>query len=209
MKNSTKSLVNLNNHLLCAIDLETTGTQWGWHEITQIGILPLDQDIQPSTEYPPLDIKIKPLYPERVDPEALRVTNKELVDYKLNGMDPEAAMDLLHHWFTRLNLGEKKQVVPLGCNYAFDRGFLQHFLGHENYWAMFNNNARDIQTIALYLNDKSEFDAEQTPFPKVMLRWLCNCLKIEIIEGSQHDALYDCKLTAEVYRKLLTEPVSL
>jgi len=189
MKNSTKSLVNLNNHLLCAIDLETTGTQWGWHEITQIGILPLDQDIQPSTEYPPLDIKIKPLYPERVDPEALRVTNKELVDYKLNGMDPEAAMDLLHHWFTRLNLGEKKQVVPLGCNYAFDRG--------------------DIQTIALYLNDKSEFDAEQTPFPKVMLRWLCNCLKIEIIEGSQHDALYDCKLTAEVYRKLLTEPVSL
>jgi hypothetical protein len=40
-------LVHLNGHLLAAIDLETTGTRPGYHEIIQIACVPLDSDIKP------------------------------------------------------------------------------------------------------------------------------------------------------------------
>ena len=39
-------LVHLNGNLMAAVDLETTGTQPGYHEIIQIAVVPLDSEFQ-------------------------------------------------------------------------------------------------------------------------------------------------------------------
>ena len=57
------SLVTCNGNLLASIDLETTGTQPGYHEIIQIAVVPLNSDIRPNNDLPVFYQNIKPKRP--------------------------------------------------------------------------------------------------------------------------------------------------
>lgn len=60
-RNNSRSMQHLNGNLLCCIDTETTGLISGTHDIWQIAVLPLDENIQPLKGVFPfyMDIKIK------------------------------------------------------------------------------------------------------------------------------------------------------
>ena len=58
-------LVHLNGCLMAAVDLETTGTQPGHHEIIQIAVVPLDSDFRPLASVRPFYTRVKPKHPER------------------------------------------------------------------------------------------------------------------------------------------------
>jgi len=205
MKNA---MIHWNGDQMCVIDTETTGLVAGWHEIIQICILPLDSNIKPRKDVMPFYIEMIPEYPERASPEAMTINKLDFAKIAQRGHDREKAKDLLEEWMNRLGLpyttyGNRKRVIPLGQNYAFDQAQIKSWLGEETYSEYFAHRYRDTLQTANYLNDRAGMHAEKVPFNKTTLSWLCNKLNIENLKA--HDALADCMATAEVYRKLLMQ----
>jgi DNA polymerase III epsilon subunit-like protein len=201
----TKSLVHLNNHIMVAIDLETTGLRAGFHEIIQIAMIPLDNNLEPRKDLPIFDQKIRPEYPNRIDDEALNVSKVQMADILNHGISADQAEVLFEYWFNKLGLAEGKRIVPLGSNIAqFDLKFIEAWLKHEAFKQYFSGHARDVMLAAAFLNDVSDFNAEQTPFNKYKLIDIARKLDVEVISGMTHDAVYDAWLSAQCYKKMLT-----
>ncbi len=201
----SNAMVHWNGNQVCAIDTETTGLKVGWHEIIQICILPLDSNFKPRRDVLPFFIEMVPEHPERATPEAMRVNRLDFAIIGQRGHDQEKAKDLLEAWIGKLSLpttkfGTPKKIIPLGHNYAFDRGFITSWLGHETYNGYFHYDYRDTKITAAYLNDRAAMHAEKVPFNKGNLVWLSK--KLDILHDRAHDALSDCIATAGVYRAL-------
>lgn len=194
---------NLNGHQLCAVDLETTGRNPRKHDVIQVAIIPLQNDITPSREFLPFIMDIIPQRPENIESEAMRINRLRLCDIMLQGMDSFRAVDLFLEWYEKLKLGYNKRIMPLGCNYPFDRSFLIEWLGAATYDLCFDGVHRDVQTVATFLNDRAGWNGVDFPYPKVNLSYLCGQLKIEYTR--KHEALEDARVTAEVYRRMLQE----
>ncbi len=194
-----------NNKMMCAIDTETTGLDPSFHEIIQIAILPLDSNFEQLKGILPFYLCLKPEYPERVNPEAMKVNKLSLAEIMTRGIDKMKAADMLENWFKKLGIknnkyGGENKIMPLGQNYGFDRGFIQQWLGVEQYNTYFDYHYRDLMHAALYLNDKAGMHAEKVPFPKVNLQYIATTLKIETDRA--HDALQDCLTTSRCYKQL-------
>lgn len=204
---TVRSMQHLNGNLLCAVDIETTGLNPDYHEIMQICILPLDAGIKPIKEVNPFYINIIPEHPERIAEGAASTNRLKAAEIVQSGFDKYKAADYLEEWIDGLklpvsNYGIRKKIVPLGQNYVFDRAFIYKWLGTETYEYLFHHTFRDTMTSALYLNDRQSFFGEPVPFSKVKLSWLSK--KLDVDYQGAHDALQDCLITAEVYRKMLT-----
>ena len=200
-----KSLVHLNNNLMCAIDLETTGRVPGYHEILQLAIIPLDNWLEPRKDLPLFDIFMRPNHLDRIDMESLEITKLELHNVITRGIDPEKARELFEHWYSKLNIPDNKRIVPLGFGIAmFDVPFLIHWLEHSLYQTYFHGFPRDALLVANYLNDVADRHVETVPFPKFKLKEIARALGIEVFDSETHAALYDAYIAAEVYKKLLS-----
>lgn len=205
------SMIHFNNDILCAIDTETTGFTHGFHEIVQLAIVPLDSNIIPRTDVPSLDIFISPDYPERWSKKAKNVINKvDLQKILKIGIDREKAKDVLSDWIDKLDIPMssggvyRKRIVPLGYNYQFDLGHMLDWLGDDLYTEWFGHDYRDCYRYVLSRNDEAAMDnAPKIPFPKTTLTSVAS--RLEIDTEYAHNALQDCIMTAEVYRKLTTQ----
>lgn len=204
---------HLNGNQIVAIDVETTGLEVGWHEICQLAMVPVDNFYKPRTDVKPLNIFIRPNDPDRIDPEALKVSRikrQNLIDY---GIDSEKAKDVLEEWIDKLQLPYNKygtrrcRIVPLGHNFGFDASFMMHWLGEDLYQEWFSPQVRDTLTTALFLNDKAAMKAQRVPFPKHSLVYIAAQLKVKYTNA--HNALEDCRATAAVYHKMMMDQGSL
>ena len=199
---------HLNGDQICVMDVETTGLQVGYHEIIQIAILPIDSEYKIRSDVAPFYIKIKPNYPERANPEALKKNKLRLAELVLKGVDREKSRDLLEDWTDKLKLPFNKygsrrcRIVPLGHNLNFDIDFMKQWLGPENYNYLFAPTFRDTMIIGSYLNDRASMLAETVPFPKLTLAFMAGHLDIPTQRA--HDALQDCLMTSRLYRKMLS-----
>lgn len=195
-----------NGDQMCVVDIETTGLDPYWNEILQICILPVDSNIKPRKDVLPFYLEIRPDHPERFDQQAKTVNKIDLNEIMKRGHDSEKAKDLLEEWIKKLGLpcnkfGNPKRILPLGQNYAFDRAFIQQWLGVQMYNDFFDYHYRDTMITAGYINDRAACHAEVVPFSKINLQWLAKQLNVETDRA--HDALQDCLTCAEVYRQLL------
>ncbi len=201
------SMIHTNGHLICAVDVETTGLIPGYHDMIQIAVVPLDAKIKPITTVLPFYMNMKPHYPEHIDKKLLRSGKVKIMDIINSGIDPDKAADLFDEWFEQLNLpvtlNERKRIMPLWTNGTFDKDFLREWLGRENYESYFHYHERDTQGIGLFLNDRYDHHAEfKLPFSRVGLTNMCE--ELGVINDMAHDALQDCLATADLYRALLT-----
>jgi DNA polymerase III epsilon subunit-like protein len=194
-------LVHLNGNLMAAVDLETTGTQPGYHEIIQIAILPLDSEFKPLEGVRPFYTNIRPNHPERETPAATQKHKIPMSELLLHAPSSERVQDWLVEWWEALDLPYQKGLVPLAHNWAFESGFLKAWLGVPMVDKLFYAQARDSMLYALSLNDKYACAGEAAPFNHVSLGSLCK--KLGIVNTNPHDALADCLAEAEVYRTLL------
>jgi DNA polymerase III alpha subunit (gram-positive type) len=202
------TMQHLNGHPICAVDVETTGLQAGFHEIVQVAILALDHTMQADTDITPFDILIQPQHWNRIDQEARQKLGNTLPEAIETGIDPEAAIGILEHWITKhLQLPDKRRIVILGTNCQFDCGFLKEWLGYEHFNLYFDTRYRDVLAVANFLNDRANFSAEQIPFAGRMgLSRLAHRVGIEVDLSMLHDALYDASLAAQTYRAMLLGP---
>jgi DNA polymerase III epsilon subunit-like protein len=195
------SLLNLNGNVLCAIDCETTGDRAGYHDIIQVCILALDNELKPQKGIMPFYTDLIPRRPENCMSEAVTVNRMRLCQVMQHGLDPDRAADLFDEWILKLKLGFHKKISPLASNWPFDRDFIIDWLGREHFSQYFDVRYRDTQCAALYMNDRADFQVEQIPFARVSLRALTNRLNVE--HNNKHDALADCLATAECWRKMV------
>lgn len=192
---------HLAGHLLAAIDLETTGTQPGYHEIIQIAIVPLNEDIKPLSGVRPFYTQVKPQHPEHESEAAKQKHKIPMTELLLQAPESERVKDWLYDWFEGLRLPFKRCLVPLAHNWAFESSFLKAWLGVEMVDQMFHSHARDSMLYAIAINDRAVCAGERPPFLRVSLGSMCN--KLNIVNSNPHDALADCLAGAEVYRNLL------
>lgn len=188
-------------HLLAAVDVETTGLDPKKHDIIQLAIVPLNEQIQPNKSYLPVNFLLKPLRPENVEPRAFQVNKLKLADLMVTGLDPFQAADLLEEWFERLRLPIGKKLIPLGQNYTFDQGFLREWLGALTYDHIFHYHYKDTMITAGFLKDRAVMHGAIPPFDSISLTSIANKLGVETTKS--HDALNDCLTTAECYRRML------
>lgn len=200
------SMVHLNGNILCAIDIETTGTNINKHEIIQIDILPLNHRLEPCQELVPLDINILPYNTDDISFDAVSVLKSKFEEILQTGIDQSDAADLLEDWFNNLGLAERKRIMPLGHNWLFDASFIKEWLGPITFEHIFDGRYRDTMTCSLFLNDRMNQTAEEIPFPKNGLRYICG--KLGIIEPINsntkgHDAMEDCELASKAYKIMM------
>lgn len=197
-----------NGDQLCVADIETTGLDPNWHEIVQLALLPLDSNINIRKDVLPFYIELIPDNPERMDLESMEISKLKLAELALRGHDREKAKDLLVEWVKKLQLpctkyGTPKRVLLLGHNIVFDKPFIIKWLGLALFNEIFDSRVRDTMIAANYLNDRAAMHSEKVPFPKVNLAWMAKTFTIS--HERAHDALQDCIVTAEVYKKLLMQ----
>ncbi len=205
MKNNNyRAAEYLNGHLLSSVDVETTGRLPGFHEIIQIAVVPLDAEFQPLSSILPFYINMAPKYPERAEKKALSVNGLNLKKLIEESISQEAGADLFCEWFDDLNLPLNKRLIPLAHNWAFEDGFLKHWLGLETKDIVWQGTARDSMIYASTINDWHGVRGSTLPFFYVGLTNLQKYLKVKA-HGNNHDALNDALVCAEVYQKLLQQ----
>lgn len=206
MRKIYSGMPHLNGHLLAAIDFETSGSRAGYHEPIQVAIVPLNSDLRPLESIRPFYTNIRPMFPERAEPEATRVHKLDIHELCQHALEPDKVQDLLVEWFNSLDLPHQKVLVPLAHNWAFEYGFLGGWLGVKLRDRMFHAHARDAMVYAVGLNDKAYFQGETPPF-NAPLSLTALAKHFGIVNPRPHDAFCDCLTEAEVYRHLLTMDV--
>jgi DNA polymerase III epsilon subunit-like protein len=200
--NGCPGLIHLNGNMLASVDVETTGTVPGYHEIVQIALAPLNSDLQPLAGVTPFYTNLRPEHPKRVDLRSWQIHGLRLDDLIENAPSQEKAADLLLEWFESLHLPVSKRLVPLAHNWPFECGFLKAWLGPQGMDHVFHYHPRDAMGFAVTLNDKAVLAGRQPPFDRVSLSHLCQFFNVA--NPKPHDALSDALAEAEVYRAMLT-----
>jgi len=198
---SYSGLTTLRSHLMAAVDLETTGTQPGFHEIIQIAVVPLDSDFKPHAGTRPFYTHIRPEHPERESEAAKQKHKIPMSELMLHAPTQDQVKDWLEDWFNNLRLPFKRCLVPLAHNWAFESSFLKAWLGVEMTDQIFHSHARDSMLTAIALNDRAVCAGQNMLFERVGLGPLC--AKLNIVNTNPHDALADCLASAELYKTLL------
>lgn len=188
-----KSLLNLNDNVLCAITIRTTGIRPNYHDLLEICIYPLDEDIKPDKNILPFNFVMQLKRPENISME-------EKLKFD-TGIDPWTIADMFEEWVKRLQLPFRKRIIPLSPNWAFARGFILDWLGDNAFETFIDDyQARDIHTVVHYINDKANFETESIPFAKTNLRFICSVLKIH--SPIRNNTLWESVTLAEAYRTI-------
>jgi DNA polymerase III epsilon subunit-like protein len=193
--------MNLNGNMLASIDVETTGLLAGVHEIVQIGLVPLDGDLNPCENHRPFYHHICPQYPENAQKAAFNINGLDLDWLINNGLDPWRAADLFDDYFQALELPFGKRIVPLAHNWAFERAFLLNWLGPETFDQFFFIHPRDTQIFGACINDAAVYHGKKIPFNELSLTYMCR--KFGIHNERSHDALADSLAGAKLYQELI------
>lgn len=194
------SLINMGGDLLCAVDTETTGLIPGYHEIIQVAVVPLNSEFQQHPDIKEFYINIAPDYPERESGAkgVHGITMEELVNTGVSQID---AADMFDEWYTKLDLPFGRRIIPLAHNWAFERGFLLHWLGLQTFTDIWSGHPRDTMIFAAHLNDLADWHGHPIPFERLKLSYLCEKFGVKLLNA--HDALADCLATAALYRNML------
>lgn len=171
--------VNLRDMDLCFIDIETTGSVIGYHEIIELGAIRTPPDAQEVLGE--CAVRVMPVYLERATPFAM----------ELNGFSIESWKDALPLSEGLIHLAEyTRSAVPVCHNPSFDRAFIQlaasstgvelgldyHWIGTESLaWSRYKQG----KLKGLQLHDLcAAFGIDEEPIPHRALDGARACLRV-------------------------------
>ncbi len=183
----------MENEIIAAIDLETTGLDPHFHDIIEIAIQPLDGSFEPLADIPPFVARIKARRPQNASAKAMEVNGLDLND----GDEYHEFLARLLAWLEEYRIGK---IQMLGQNADFDRSFIEanipelgRTLGHRF--------IRDSQRLACVYNDLVRLRTGKPAFENLGLSDLRKALGIGGLR--EHRALDDALDAARVYKELL------
>lgn len=192
------ALISTRHCPLTGTDVETTGFTAGFHEIVEVAFVISDSDLNITDEH--FYMRIRPEYPERCVPEAMRVHGISLEE--LDKWPPaNVVLDMFEHWFEGLKLPLNKKLTPIAQNWSMECKFYDAWMGEELMRKYFSL-PRDTLRIAAWMNDRACFRCEPLPFPEsCKLSQLCERLGVSY--DNSHNALADSIATVKLYKELL------
>lgn len=180
---------------ICVMDTETTGLTAGFNEIVQWSAICIDPDTY-TPDPRVFDVRIKPEFPER----GVEAQLVHKLDYSV-GIDKYAALKEFILW---INLHKIRRVIPLGHNIQFDLKFLLELFMDELFNKTINHSPRDTMQLGHIINDWHSMNGFEKPFKFLKLEKLGKRLGVsEKLLTDAHDSLIDCRITWEVYKKLM------
>ena len=131
--------------LYAIVDLETTGLNPNYHEMIDIGIIIINQNLEIKGQY---FSKVLPSFPERIDPMAQNINGFDLQRWTQEEAISEEELINQMNIFLNSYIGKP---IFIAFNSWFDSGFVRYLLNEHNYkfndW--FDYRVLDIPSIAL------------------------------------------------------------
>ncbi len=185
------------------IDTETTGLSAYKNGIWQLaGVLDEGEHIPGTGCIREFNYKMRPLPTDKIDQKALEIggiTNRDLDNFEYSSAKAlEEFKLLLGNYVEPFNPMDKMHFIAY--NAKFDQDFIRQWfrkLGDRYFGSWFWTPTIDVMVLAgQYLMD------ERPKLPDFKLGTVAKYLGVEIETDKQHDALYDAKLTREIYLKV-------
>ena len=131
--------------LYAIVDVETTGLNPNYHEMIDIGIIIINQNLEIKGQY---FSKVLPSFPERIDPMAQNINGFDLQRWTQEEAISEEELINQINIFLNNYIGKP---IFIAFNSWFDSGFVRNLLNEHNYkfndW--FDYRVLDIPSIAL------------------------------------------------------------
>lgn len=194
-----RSFVHLNGCQLVSISIMTTGDDPMLSEICEMSLVPLNAQIEEYSEFPFFHCQIQPTKP-------VAATKSWIQDAFIRGCDAELAFEMFHIWYSKLKLKPHWKLVPLCHDWPMMLQFLTRFFGYMNLREYFKVEwARDVNTIASFLNDRADIHIEnQIPFPaRQNLTVLAGRYNIQVDPYLRYNTIHRCELLRRVYKQML------
>jgi DNA polymerase III subunit epsilon len=176
-------------------DLETTGTFYKWHGIHQIaGIIDINGEIKDEFEF-----KVRPHEKCTIDDDALKVsgvTKEQIMAYPEMNEVYKQLIAILEKYVDKFDKTDKFWLVGFN-NSSFDDEFLRAFFwrcGDHYFGSWFYSHSLDMIVLAgqALINERSKM-------MNFKLATVARKLGIPVDDSLTHDALYDCRITREMY----------
>jgi DNA polymerase III epsilon subunit-like protein len=204
---------HLNSHQLAVVDVKTTGIDVLKHEIYEICILPLDNNLEVDKRFIPFTTTLKIQKPYNIDLNQNKslvtkysmgynsVLRKQdhLTEAITSGLASDIVSDMLVEWVASLKLPEYKKLMPIAYDWRFQSKFLEYWLGYQTFDEIFNYQYRDILSQSLFENDIADYFGNPIPFAKNDLQYLCSSTQTY---RDMKTALDDARFIQQVYKKM-------
>ncbi len=185
------------------LDLETTGTEVGYHEIIQLGAVLLDQDFNEISNF---FSNVCPVYENRFSKEAQKVHHLSMIDLE-NSPAIYEIIPQFEDWILKsLKLKNKKELrnlVLAGQSVYFDIIFLQYAYKQNQIPYPFSHKILDLKILAFYyftILKNNNIDVPQS----LSLESIANFFNLKR-SSNVHNALEDAILTAKCISIILNE----
>lgn len=177
-------------------DCETTGTNYKLNSIHQLaGLIEVDGKIVET-----FDFRMRPHEKAVIDPGALKVCNKTIEEIQAYPPYKETYKNIiamLGKYINKYDAKNKAKLVGFN-NRSFDDNFFRMFFdlnGDSFFISYFWSDSIDVLVLASqYLEDR------RLNMPSFKLKRVAMELGLVIDKDGLHDALFDAKLTRDIYR---------
>ncbi len=184
----------------CAVDFETGGLVAGFHPALSVAIVPLTDKFLPDKDKEPFITDIGVENMDRLHPRALKV-NGFTEDRILAAPSRLETVKAFFEWAR-----QDGKFAILGQNWAFDKGFFQHWIDPQ-YKApeildkYVHYQVRDLARVVMFACDRAKAHADPPPFKGVSLVKICE--RLGVVNPAPHTAYGDACAAAECYNKLI------
>jgi DNA polymerase-3 subunit epsilon len=181
--------------LYLVLDLETSGTEVGYHEIIQIGAVLLDQNFNEISTF---FSNICPIYENRFSKEAQKVHYLSFLDLKNSPAIYELIPEFEDWIIKSLKLKTKKdlkQLILAGQSVYFDIIFLQYAYKQNQIPYPFSHKILDLKILAFYYFTILQNNNIEVP-KSLSLESIANFFNLKR-SSNVHNALEDAILTAK------------
>lgn len=176
------------------IDCETSGLSHERNKVLTVGMLYAKIDIDRLEIVDSEHVKVKH---DNYNPSglALRINKINLNEHHKTAIYPFEACGVIDNFLEKNFL---KEAPVLGHNLNFDFRFLRalHLQGKQDF--SIGGDVLDTMIIWRMLKNKGHVPTHLKSSLKVLSKYF------DVSYSGAHDALQDCKITAEVYRRLLS-----
>ena len=185
------------------IDLEMSGTEYGFHDIIQIGAVLADDNLNTIAEFSSLVYpKNEGIFSEEAE-EIHGISIFDLEEAELIHTVLDSFEDWIREKLHRKKTDKLKDLIVCGQSIMNDINFLMVEYKEQHLEWPFSYRILDLMSITDLMY--RIFDSNKIERPKsYSLRNVAKYLKIEILED-KHDALEDAKITLQCLKKYFAQ----